>query len=197
MKEILYIDCCIRGEQSRTAKLAEAFFAGLDQEAYHVTTLRLPEVSLSPLSGEFFQARQVLLGQKNLNHPRFLYAHQFAQADMVVIAAPFWDLGFPALLKIYIENISVEGITFGCNEQGCYGICNGSHLIFLTTRGGFYEGTELEQGSRYLAALKDFFGFREYRCVAAEGLDSAGVDGGEILRHACVCAKKLAESLNP
>ena len=25
MKQLLYIDCCIRGEQSRTRKLAEAF----------------------------------------------------------------------------------------------------------------------------------------------------------------------------
>lgn len=197
MKEVIFIDCCIRGEQSRTAKLAEAFFAGLDQTAYHVTTLRLMEEGLRPLNGDFFQARQELLEQRAFDHPRFAYAHQFAAADLVVIAAPFWDLGFPALLKIYIENISVDGITFGCNEQGCYGTCKGSHLIFLTSRGGFYEGSEMEQGSRYLAALKDFFGFGEYVCVAAEGLDSDGTDPAAILRDACTRAKSLAESLTP
>lgn len=197
MKEVLFIDCCIRGEQSRTAKLAEAFFSALDPAAYHVTTLSLMEEGLRPLSGEFFQARQELLEQKAFDHPRFAYAHQFAQADLVVVAAPFWDLGFPALLKIYIENISVDGITFGCNEEGCYGICKGSHLIFLTSRGGFYEGSEMEQGSRYLAALKEFFGFGEYVCIAAEGLDADGSDPTVILEAACGRANALAKSLNP
>lgn len=42
----------------------------------------------------------------------FKYAHEFANADLIVIAAPFWDLSIPALLKVYIENIAVDGITF-------------------------------------------------------------------------------------
>ena len=33
MTDLLYIDCCIRGEQSRTKKLAEAFLAELAQRA--------------------------------------------------------------------------------------------------------------------------------------------------------------------
>ena len=37
---------------------------------------------------------------------------QFQRADAILIAAPFYDLSIPALLKVYIENVSVDGITF-------------------------------------------------------------------------------------
>ncbi len=195
MKELLYVDCCIRGEASRTRRIADAFLAALDPDAYRVTTLHLPQECLRPLTGDFFEARQRLLEQGALNHPRFAYAHQFANADAVVIAAPFWDLSFPALLKIYIENVSVDGITFGCNADGCYGICRGEHLVFLTSRGGYYADSDLEQGSRYLAALKDFFGFGQYTCVAAEGVDAEGADPEAIVRDACARAAALAVAL--
>ena len=42
----------------------------------------------------------------------FDYAKDFAKADTIVIAAPFWDLSFPASLKCYIEAINILGITF-------------------------------------------------------------------------------------
>jgi len=112
------------------------------------------------------------------------------------MAAPFWDLSFPALLKVYIENVSVEGITFRSTETGLQGLCRGRHLVFLTTRGGIYEpGSEWEQGAPYLAAIQRFFGFGDFRCVAADGLDIQGYDGEAALRKAMEEAKALAKSL--
>lgn len=195
MKELLFVDCCIRGSQSRTAELARAFFGAVDETAYHVTRLDLIAQDLKPLVGEFLDSRQVLLAQGRLDHPRFRFAHQFARADLVVVAAPFWDLTYPALLKLYIENVSVDGITFGCNAQGIYGKCRGKKLVFLTTRGGYYEGSPLEQGSRSMEALSRFFGFGSYACVAADGLDAEGADSHAILDEACARARALAGTL--
>ena len=62
-----------------------------------------------PFQEGFFWQRERLLETGELTHPRFRYAHQFKNADRIVIAAPFWDLSFPALLKVYIENVSVQG----------------------------------------------------------------------------------------
>ncbi len=194
MKKALFVDCCIRREESRTKRLADSFLARLSPD-YAVQRLTLMEEGLQPLMGDFFAARQALLAAGKLEHPRFRYARQFADADLVVIAAPFWDLSFPALLKIYIENITVEGITFGCNENGCYGICKGQNLVFLTARGGVYTGTTLEQGSRQWEALSRFFGFKGYHCIAAEGLDIAPEKAEEILAEAEEKAAALAEKL--
>lgn len=194
MKEVLFVDCCIRGNESRTRRLADSFLAALDP-AYHVTRLNLMEENLSYFKGDYFDERQRLLESGDRSHPRFRYAHQFAEADLIVIAAPFWDLSFPALLKVYIEQVSVDGITFGSTEKGLQGLCRASDMVFLTTRGGFYTDDDMEMGSRYLDALHTFFGVGRYHCIAADGMDVAGFDAEGSLREAEMRAQALAASL--
>ena len=172
MVKVLYIDCCIRREESRTRVLAVTFLKALQSsEGYQLERLCLMDEPLTALSGEFFAERERLLAENRRDHPRFRYAHQFSQADRVVVAAPFWDLGFPALLKLYIENICVDGITFGADESGTFGLCRATRLLFLTTRGGDYHDSPFEMGARYLEALCDFWGIPRFDVVAADGLD--------------------------
>lgn len=195
MKQVLYIDCCVRGQQSRTKQLADAFFAALP-EGYQVTRLDLMTEGLQPLMPDALAERDALLAAQETDHPRFRYAHQIAQADLVVMAAPFWDLSYPAMLKVYIENVSVEGLTFRSTEHGLEGLCKGQDLVFLTTRGGIYpQGSELEQATPYLSALKKFFGFDRFHYIAAEGLDIFGYDADGALAQACAQAADLAKSL--
>lgn len=194
MKEVLFVDCCIRGGESRTKQLAERFLAALDTDC-RVTRLNLTEEELPYFMGDYFDERQRLLESGNRCHPRFRYAHQFAQADIIVIAAPFWDLSFPALLKVYIEQISVDGITFGSTENGLQGLCRATDMVFLTTRGGFYTDDPMEMGSRYLDALHTFFGVDRYHCIAADGMDVAGFDAEGSLHDAMERAEALARTL--
>ena len=185
MKEVLFVDCCIRREDSRTKKLADYFLEGLaKKEGYHVKKLCLMDESISYFTDGFFAQREALLAAKQLDHPRFRYAKEFAQADKIVIAAPFWDLSFPALLKVYIENLCVEGITFAAGETGCFGICKADHMVYLTSRGGLYENNPMEMGSRYMEAMSHFFGIQSYDCVAAEGLDAGIRPVEDILQDA-------------
>lgn len=62
--------------------------------------------------------RVELSDKGDFSNEMFKYAHQFAESDTVVIAAPYWDLSFPAVLKAYLEAVSVCGITFKYDEQG-------------------------------------------------------------------------------
>ena len=193
MKNVLFVDCCIRREASNTKKLAEAFLAALPSDCA-VTRLDLMAEDISYFKDSYFDQREALLAENRRDHPRFRYAHQFAQADLIVIAAPFWDLSFPALLKVYIEQVSVDGITFGSTEDGLKGLCRAAHLVFLTTRGGFYTGDAMEMGSRYLDALHTFFGIGAYTCIAADGMDVAGFDAAASLAAAIDRAKALART---
>lgn len=196
MKNVLFIDCCIRRELSRTKELADAMlFALARREDLSVSPLCLMDEPLNYFSEGFFAQRERLLAAGVREHPRFRYAHQFAAADVIVIAAPLWDLAFPALLKVYIENVNVEGITFGCNESGCYGVCRAQRMVFLTTRGGAYDGAPDEMGARYLAALCGFFGIPRFDCIAADGLDLGTRPPEEILAEAKAKAVALAETL--
>ena len=192
MKKALFVDCCIRGEESRTRALADAFLDSLS--GYEAERLYLPEENLPYFSGAYFDQRERLIAARAFGHPRFRYARQFAAADLIVIAAPFWDLSFPALLKVYIEQVSVDGITFTTGESGLTGLCRASGMVFLTTRGGFYTGDPMEMGSRYLDALHTFFGIGRYDCVAADGMDVAGFDGKASLEKARAQARALAKT---
>ena len=45
------------------------------------------------------------------------HARQFRDADIVVIAAPYYDLSFPSALKNYLEAICCVGLTFYYDEN--------------------------------------------------------------------------------
>ena len=91
MKNVLYVDCCIRREGSRTKELAEHFLKELEKTGeYAITGLVLMDEGLNFMAEGFFRQRDELLAGKNFAHPRFCHAHQFAEADKIVIAAPFW-----------------------------------------------------------------------------------------------------------
>lgn len=196
MTSVLAIDCCIRGEQSRTRKLMDSFLVDLEmRDDVKIDRLVLMDEPLAPFQDGFFWQRERLLESGALAHPRFRYAHQFKNADRIVIAAPFWDLSFPALLKVYIENVSVQGITFDCDEQnGCFGICKAEKMLFLTTRGGAFEGDSMDNGTKYLGDMAKFFGIPSFECVAADGLDLLLEPAETILKRAVTRAKQLVET---
>jgi len=194
MTGVLFIDCCIRGEQSRTRMLAEGFLAALAERSdIQIERLTLMDEPLVPFQNGFFWQRERLLEAGELGHPRFRYAHQFQRADRIVIAAPFWDLSFPALLKVYIENLCVQGITFDCDEtNGTYGVCRAKKMLFLTTRGGALEGSPMDNGTKYLSDMAKFFGIPQFDHIAADGLDLGLEPPEAIVGRAVERAEELA-----
>ena len=195
MKKVLFVDCCIRRGESRSKQLADHFLAEVQKSGeYEIETLCLMDENLSYFSEGFFLQREELLAAGKTDHPRFRYAHQFAEADKIVIAAPFWDLSFPALLKVYIENLCVDGITFHTDEHGLHGLCKADHMVYLTARGAFYTDSPLEQGSRYLEQMATFFGIEKYDCVAAEGLDIGAWPVEELMDKAKAQAMEVAKT---
>lgn len=195
MEKVLFVNCCIRRDESRTLKIAKKFISALDPGKYEVEEICLMDEPLEYFKEGFFSQRERLLADKKFDHPRFRYAWQFKNADKIVIAAPFWDLSFPALLKVYIENLCVEGITFGCDERGCFGTCKADKLVYITTRGGTYNGSPFEMGARYIEAMCDFFGIEDFRCICADGIDSFGIDVEKVMKDTMDEAEKAAAEL--
>jgi len=102
-------------------------------------------------------------------------------------------LSFPALLKVYIENLCVQGITFDCNETGgCFGVCRATKMLFLTTRGGALEGSPMDNGTKYLGDMAKFFGIPSFEHIAADGLDLGLEPVEDILSRAIARAETTA-----
>ena len=166
---ILFVNACVR-EDSRTLLLAEDY---LKKCTGPVEELCLETAGLQPLNRALLAERDRLTAAEAWDAPYFAPARQFAGADEIVIAAPFWDLGFPALLKIYLENITVAGITFCYEHHVPKGLCRAKKLTFVTTSGGPIFA---DFGYPYLKALATgFYGIPEVRCLRAENLDGAHI----------------------
>ncbi len=179
MKKILYINTCVRKE-SRTNRLARRLLGQLGGE---VTEVRPDLKGMKPLCEISLERRNELLGAGNLSALELDAAREFAAADIIVIAAPYWDLTFPALLKIYLENVTVCGVTFYYTEEGIpNGLCSAGRLYYVTTAGGPIIHNF---GFEYVDTLaREFYGINDTRFISAEGLDIIGADAEGILEDA-------------
>ena len=176
---ILFVNGCVR-EGSRTLELAQAV---LSKEQDEVQEVKLYEDGPVGLTWESLQQRDRLLAKGALDHEMFRWARQFAAADTIVLAAPYWDLLFPARVREYLEVVTVSGITFRYGDDGFpKGLCRAKRLIYVTTAGGpiFHHF-----GFDYVKTLvQSFFGIEEVCLVKAEGLDIWGADPKAILEQA-------------
>ena len=196
--KLLFVDCCIsqRGADSRTRALAEAFLEAF-QEAHLDTEVEtvLPEelLALNPFDAEMLDERDALASVGAFDAPVFAYARQFRDADAVVVAAPYWDMSYPAALKVYIEHISAVGLTYHYEMDGCHGDCKAQRLIYLTSGGDFEH--EDSVGVMHWRQLCGLFGIPRFDYVFAGGLDIDPAKTPELLAASCEVARKLAKEL--
>ena len=172
-RPILFINACVRGE-SRTRRLAEKLLEKLNRP---VEEVRLEDISF-PVANEDF------LSEGSFDNPVFDLARQFSEAETIVIAAPYWDLSFPAVLKQYFEQVNVVGITFRYTEEGVpVGLCKADRIFYVSTAGGIYVPTEF--GFGYVKALaQGYYGIADVRLIEAVGLDIYEADIEAILEEA-------------
>ena len=181
---ILFINACVR-ENSRTLVLAQKILSDMSGEVIEVN---LNQENIVPLNRELLEKREKIIISGNKNDPMLCYARQFAQADEIVIAAPFWDLSFPAILKMYMEQITVEGITFDYVGGKPEGFCKAERLIYVTTSGGEIFA---DFGYEYIKALaKNFYGIKETEAHRAMNLDVNRISAEELLTKATISVIK-------
>ena len=179
-RPILFINACVRGE-SRTKKLAEKLLEKLNRP---VEEVRLEEINFPIVDEDFLNMRDRLISEGSLDSPVFDLARQFSEAETIVIAAPYWDLSFPAVLKQYFEQVNVVGITFRYTEEGIpEGLCKADRIFYVSTAGGIYVPTEF--GFGYVKALaQGYYGIGDVRLIEAVGLDIYEADIETILEEA-------------
>lgn len=192
MNRLLFINACPRPQdQSRTYALCRDFLDAY--RALHpadtLEILNLSQEPLQALDAGSVARRDALIAAGDWDHSMLRYARQFAAADKILVGAPYWDLAFPAQLKVYVENICVCGVTFGYTESGQAGLCAARKLLYVTTAGG-PVGDNL--GAQYLRALCNMLGIPEFLSVEAENLDVIGVDWQASLRAAANELQALA-----
>lgn len=197
MSKVLYIKANPKSNaDSRTFTISESFI-----KAYknlhpndEIVTIDLYKENIDFLSTESVSMHKLAPGAYR-DHPVLKYAYQFLEADKYVFAEPLWNLGIPAILKAYIDYISVTGITFTYTAEGPKGLCINKKAINITSRGGMYSDgylSTLEMGDKYLRTILGFLGICDFTTIAAEKLDVIGTDVEEVLSKAIQQAQQAA-----
>ncbi len=186
MEKLLFINACVRPD-SRTCELAQEILKRWDGE---VEELNLEKENLQPLNQQTLEKRNESVANRDYSDDMYRCARKFAEADVVLLAAPYWDLSFPASVKILIEAITVLGITFVYTPEGIpSGLCKARKLIYVTTAGGSTAGMDF--GYDYIKMMaQGFYGIPQVECIKAENLDIYGADVKAIMEEA---KRKIAE----
>lgn len=178
----LFINACMRPE-SRTHQLCRAYiekhWSGSETDVQEVI---VKDQALKPYDQPMLEQRSAAVAARDYADPQYDHAKTFAQADVILVGAPYWDLSFPSMLKVYFEHICLNGVTFGYGPKGQMGLCKAKKLVYITTSGGYIRKPNSLEA--YLHELCAMFGIQNLKIHKAEGLDIHGNDPQAILARA-------------
>jgi FMN-dependent NADH-azoreductase len=204
MSKLLHIIATPREEDSRTLKVTEAFFEGLENndpdckvDTLDVTKEKLPPMTIKAVSGKY-----VLLGGKDL--PEDLkpawndiikHIERFLSADGYVISYPMWNFSIPYYLKHYIDVILQPKYLFRYTDKGPEGLAKNKKMVIITSRGGDYS---LDSPSRaydfqepYLRAVFGLAGITDITFINSQPMDALGP---EVQKQKIDASRKIAKS---
>ena len=184
--KILYINSCVRAE-SRTRILAEAVLKKISTDDDEIIECNLEKECILPLTSATLANRDRLIAEGKFDDEIFRYARDLAEADIVVLAAPLWDMTYPASVKAYIENTMITGLVFSYTSDGMpKSLCKAKKLYYVSTAGG--PVFPPHQGFNYVKLISEnFWGIKDNKLVLAAMLDIDGMDADALI------AEKLNE----
>ena len=171
MEKILFINSCYNYEKSRTLYLTKKIFEKFDiDNKFDFEEVKLKDLHLLPLSEEKLKLRFDLANKHMFDMDMLTYSKKVLSADIVVIAAPFYDYSYPSILKLFIENISVPNLMYNYSKDGYEGYARGRKFIYISTRGANLPDSE-DFGFLSLDRMFTLFGFKETQLIGFGGTD--------------------------
>jgi FMN-dependent NADH-azoreductase len=202
MPNLLQIDSSPRAA-SVSSRLAAAFVAQWKQRNpagavvhHNVSNENIPyldnataEAFLDPAAATSGERTQILDLSDRL-------VDEFLAADVLVLAAPMWNLSIPASLKAWIDLIVREGRTFAFTETGVAPLVPpGKKVYVFSARGGAYPaGSQmraLDFQDPYLRAILGVLGLTGIEFIAAERQSESPAAAAEGL----ACAERAMAAL--
>lgn len=192
---ILFVNACVRGADSRTLRLAQSFLDTLGHALpqAHIIIHDLPTMRLLPVDADTLNRKEAMCDAHAWQDAFLAPAVAFQQADAVVIAAPYWDMSFPSILKVWVENMYVRNLTFRYENDQSIGLCQGKEAVYLTTAGSPIG--EHDWGTGYIRDVMQVLGIPGFTAIKAEALDLASRDVTTIMNAAYQEAEKQAKAL--
>lgn len=193
--KILHLDSSINHEFSVTrqlsAEIAKKLMATVQE--HQLTYRDLVKDEISHLTGDIAAEFRPVAGRPSattrLESERQLsdaLVSEFLESEVIVIGAPMYNFSISSQLKAWLDRIAQPGKTFSYTPTGPVGLAGDKKVIIASARGGFYDGTALEDmdfQERFLRKFLGFLGIANVEFVRAEGASKGEeVKLGEISR---------------
>jgi FMN-dependent NADH-azoreductase len=213
MKKLLYITVNPKLDValSKGRQIGKVFLEAFQKEQPDIDitqmdlyTMEIPEVDMDLL---YARAKLSFMGytleqlsaieREKISKMRAL-ADRFIDADYYVFVTPLWNLGSPAILKAFLDNLFITDKTFTNTESGPKGLLTNRKALHIQTRGGIYTTgpmAELENGDRFLTNALRFLGMEVMEPVIAEGMDHFPKQAAEIMEKAKAKAVVAAQAM--
>ncbi len=94
-------------------------------------------------------------------------------ADVLVIGAPIYNFGVPAVLKAWVDMIARARLTFQYTENGPEGLLEGKKAFIVVASGGVSVDSPVDFATPYLRQALRFVGIEDVAVIAAQGIDAA------------------------
>ena len=98
-------------------------------------------------------------------------AQQFKSYDKCVIAAPVWNHSFPAMLKVYLDNIIYRHVTFTYEDGQLIGLCSQMKVMYITSSAQEYirERKAFDHHQSQIKAVFSLIGLNQVEVVGLFG----------------------------
>lgn len=168
---VLHLDSSARLEGSNTRILGQYLVENLADPVIYRDLASQP---LPPISAEDLIAVHGSLDSKSETFKKHLdlsgqLIEELNQADTLVIGAPMYNFGIPAVLKQWIDAVCRAGVSFKYSAQGPEGLLGVKRAYIITGAGGTPIGGEMDFASRYLEHICHFLGIEDVFHIHASG----------------------------
>jgi FMN-dependent NADH-azoreductase len=191
MSTLLHLDSSPMGEASISRHLTNEFTQTWKAAnpngniiTRDLTTTTIPSVSAALVGAMYTPADALTSDQKEILALSDTLIAELAAADEYVFGVPMHNFGIPAVLKLWIDQISRVNKTFSYATGAPVGLLTGKKATILIASGGSYDaGTALASLNfvePYLRTVFGFLGVTDVTVIAAGG--AAAIMYGKIDR---------------
>ncbi|RZJ71179.1 NAD(P)H-dependent oxidoreductase [Flavobacterium sp.] len=183
--KILNILSSINGANSNTKKVVDAINSQLEKK-YADSSIVVKDLAKTPVphleAAHFlaFVASGGDLSDENDSDASQSNSaiNQLKEADVVVIAVPFYNFNIPGTLKSWIDQITRAGVTFSYGENGPIGLLQHKKVYLAMASGGIYSVEPMKSmdfAEPYLRNILGFLGLTDITTFRMEGVKVPGI----------------------
>lgn len=168
---VLHITASIFGENGVSTQLTKTALEKLKATIGDVTVIErdltadaLPHFNLDTITA-------VTNGEAKLADTLI---EELKAADLILLGLPMYNFGVPSQFKAWVDHVARAGTTFKYTETGPVGLLDDRKVIVAASRGGIYNGTDMDTQTPYLTHFLGFIGIKDLEFVYAEGVNLDG-----------------------